>query len=323
LDHPRTTALDAFNKSDYNVNGSILIQCPQCPLSGEENVKKIGILVDSTADFPAGIVEDYGLHLMPIHVFVDGKDYLDGVSLRREEFLQHLVKKADVKTAPPYPGEYAAMYDKLLHEYEWVVSFHISSELSGCLTSASGARQFLKDNLARRVMQIDTGSLCVSQALLVRRAAEFLRNQETLVNLNAFLKPYMANSYFCFTVDNLNWLRKGGRVSALAAFMGTMLSIKPVIHLENKRLIPVDRARGRKASLDTLLERARSTKELLNSDVNVWIAHVAAADEAQNLRHRLGEELDLSESDIRLAESGPTIAAHAGPGAIAWGMLPK
>jgi DegV family protein with EDD domain len=260
---------------------------------------------------------------MPIHVFVNGKDYLDGVSLKRSEFLEHLVGKADVKTSPPYPGEYAAMYDKLLQEYEWVVSFHISSELSGCLTSASGARQFLKDNLARRVMQIDTGTLCVSQALLVHKAAEFLRGQETLVNLQAFLKPYLNNNYFCFTVDNLNWLRKGGRVSALAAFMGTMLSIKPVIHLENKRLIPVDRARGRKAAMENMLERARNTRDLLDSAVTVWIAHVAAADEANDLRERLAGELGIPRADVKITESGPTIAAHAGPGAIAWGMLPE
>jgi len=286
-------------------------------------VKTTALLVDSSADFPPGIVEEYGLHLMPIHVFVDGQDYLDGVSLQRHEFLQQLHKRADVKTAPPFPGEYAAMYEKLLQEYERVVSCHISSELSGCLTSASGARQFLKQNLAERVRLIDTGSLCVTQALLVKKAAEFLRRQDNPVQLETHLQRYLADSYFCFTVDNLTWLRKGGRVSALAAFMGKMLNIKPVIHLENKRLIPVDRARGRAAALEMMVERAKSIKELLHRPVEVWIAHVDALEDATALQENLASELNLSTTEVRLAESGPTIAAHAGPGALAWGMLPE
>ncbi|MBN2432166.1 MAG: DegV family protein [Acidobacteria bacterium] len=286
-------------------------------------MKKTGILVDSTADFPPGLVEQYGLHLMPIHVFVEGHDYLDGISLQRNEFLEHLHKRADVKTAPPYPGEYAAMYEKLLQDYDQVISFHISSELSGCVASAGGSRQFLKQNLAERVRQIDTGSLCVTQAMLVQKAAEFLHREENLDQLETYLQRYMADSYFCFTVDNLTWLRKGGRVSALAAFMGNILNIKPVIHLENKRLIPVDRARGRQAALEMLVERAKTIKELQHSPVALWIAHVDAPADAKMMQEKVAEELNMPVEEVRLAECGPTIAAHAGPGAIAWGMLPK
>lgn len=283
--------------------------------------ESVAILSDSTADFAPGVAERLGIHFAPIHVYVNEVDHLDGVTIQNEDLIKHLWDNKEVKTAPPYPGEYATHLDKLLASHEHVVSFHVSSKLSGCFSSANSAVKFIRGDMSGRITLIDTRNLSIGQSLLVEQAVELLRAGVPAVKLPEALEPYMVKSHLCFTVEKLTWLRRGGRISALAAFMGGMLNIKPVIVLSDGAMRPVEKIRGKQATLDKMAEMAASLNQAYNGRVRVRVAHVDAAEDAAYLRRQLIDKLGLSEPSVPLVSIGATIAAHAGPGCCAWALM--
>jgi len=280
----------------------------------------IALISDSTADFPAGRAGQLGLHFAPIHVYVDEADHLDGVTIDNAKLVQHLWDNREVKTAPPYPGEYATHFDRLLAGHDHVISFHVSSKLSGCFNSAKSAVNFIRGDVSGRITLIDTRNLSIGQALLVEQATELLQAGLPAAELPAALEPYMAKSHLFFTVEKLTCLRRGGRIGALAAFMGSMLNIKPVIVLSDGAMSPVDKIRGKQATLDRMAAMAAELQQTYGR-VRLSVAHVDSLEDATYLRRQLTDKLGLAETSIPLVGIGATIAAHAGPGCCACALM--
>ena len=126
-----------------------------------------------------------------------------------------------------------------------------------------------------------------------------------------------------FTVEDLVWLKKGGRVSAFAAFVGGMLDIKPIIRLENAKLIPKDRMRGKKPALKRLVDMAESQYRRLDGNCDIWVAYADNLEEAMVTREHLAKRLAQPANGIPLAEVGATISVHTGPGAVCIAMSPR
>ena len=152
---------------------------------------------------------------------------------------------------------------------------------------------------------------------------ELIREDSDLDTLDVRLQPYLRDLFMGFTVEDLIWLKKGGRVSAFTAFVGGMLDIKPIIRLENAKLIPKDRMRGKKPALKRLVEMAESQYRRLDGNCDIWVAYNDNLEEAMVTRDRLAERVARQAKDIYMAEVGATIAVHTGPGSVCIAMTPR
>ena len=284
---------------------------------------KIGFVCDSTADFPAGLAKKLRIHTLPVHIMVDEKDHLHGISISNTEVIKKLRKKRDVYTKPFYPFECANYYEKLLEKYDKIVSFHLSTELSGCYKSALNARNLLFSEDAERVKVLDLGGVSVSLGLVVKKAVELLRQDSDLATIEKRLAPYKKHAFMGFTVDNLAWLKKGGRVSAFSAFVGGMLDIKPIINLDNAKLVPVEKHRGKKPALKRLVTMAAEKYKQYKGNCSIWLAYAGNKEEALVTRDKLASVIGCKADDMLLAEVGATISVHTGPGSVCIAMAPN
>ncbi len=282
----------------------------------------IGIVVDSTADFPEGKAEQWGLHIVPIHIAVDDQEFLHGVNIGNDEVIDALEAERDVKTSPPIPSEYADLFEALLKKYDYLLALHVSSELSHCYTAAQRALQIMYEDEAARVLSLDTRTCTTGQALLALRTAEMIRKGSGFSQLPEELAFFIDNSKLYFTVDNLYWLKRAGKLNLFSSLMGGMLDVKPVIGLNQGRLAPLSKHRGVDAALVAIADRVHDDYRLYRGDCDIWIAHAAARDKAETLGGHLEERIPAALDRIRVAEVGPTITAHAGPGCICVGIVP-
>ena len=197
-----------------------------------------------------------------------------------------------------------------------------SSGLSGTYQSAVLAREELKQRFPDRRLEV-FDSLCASmgEGLLVYHAAKLRQAGKSLDEVLAWLKENVLNLCHWFTVDDLNHLKRGGRVSTATALVGTMLGIKPVLHVDDEgHLIPVSKVRGRKQSLDALVRRMEDTV-LDPADQMVFISHGDCLEDAQYVERQIREKLGVQQ--VKLGFIGPVIGAHSGPGTVALFFLGK
>ena len=284
-------------------------------------IKKIGIITDSTADFPEGMAEELEINTIPIHIFVDGNDYLHGVTISNQDVVECLNEDRDVKTAPPFPSEYSDFYEKMAGKYDRILSFHVSSDLSDCYKSANNSMRILSDKAAEKITLIDTRNVSVGQALIIKKAVEMKKKYNSPDSMKKYLEPFIKNSMLLFTVENLYWLKRAGKLNIFSSLMGSLLNVKPVIGLKSGKLVPMGKHKGREPALEGMIKLAREEYEKFGLRQDIWIAHADALEEAVGIQETLMEISEDMRSNVRVMEIGPTIAAHTGPGCLCLGML--
>lgn len=284
--------------------------------------EQIGIIVDSTADFPPGMAEALGVHVIPIHIVIDGQDYLHGVTIENNKVIAALQEDREIHTSPPIPSEYADAMENLLERYDRLISFHVSQDLSNCYTSVQSAIPLMFDDAAQRVTSIDTRTCTTGQALIVKRAVEMLQSGLSFNDVLHDLTFFTTNGSLYFTVENLYWLKRAGRLNFFSSMMGGMLDIKPVIGIKKGKLVPLTKHRGHDAALASLAQLVHDDYRRHRGACEIWIAHAAADEKRDQLLAQLEQEIPVAAGDIQVAEVGPTITAHAGPGCIAMSVMP-
>ena len=282
--------------------------------------QRIAIVTDSTADFPKGVAEKLGIHLVPVHVIIDGVDYLDGVTMTTRQLVERMRKGVAVFTRAPAPAEYADLFESLLERYDRVLSFQLSTHLSDCYESAKNALSLLHPDDAKRVDVFDTGTLSIGQAIYTIMAVRYLKAHGRIEGMKESLDAAMAASVNNMTVDDLSWLRKSGKLGMVSTMFGKMLDIKPIIALKDGHLTLVNRVRGMPQALDAMAAYAGSVKG--TGKWEVWVGHCDAEENAFYLRTRLAEVLGKEPRTIHVVEAGASISVQVGPGSCCWGMVP-
>jgi len=284
----------------------------------------IGFVVDSTADFPVGMAKRLGLHVIPIHIFVEGNDFLHGVTINNQEVIDHMKNKCEVKTAPPVPGEYSDLYERLLvdEKYDKIVSFHVSDSLSNCYKSAKNSLELLDEHISKNIKIIDTQNATVGQALIVKKAVEIAKKYLIFDTLEDNIDKYMKHCTMLFTVDNLYWLKRSGKTNIFSAFIGSSLDIKPIVGLKDGKLYQNEKRMGIKSAIEEIADIAAKSLEPYNKETNVWIAHADAMENALFLQEKVKEAIPTKIADFQIVDIGPTISAHTGPGAVCMAAMP-
>ena len=283
------------------------------------------IVTDSTTDLTPELIQELDVQVIPLCYMMGGKTYHNipgGGEMTDKEFYAKLRAGSMSTTTQVNSEEFLHVFTPLLEAGQDVLYIAFSSGLSGTYQSAVLAREELKQRFPDRRLEV-FDSLCASmgEGLLVYHAAKLRNVGKSLDEVLAWLKGNVLNLCHWFTVDDLNHLKRGGRVSTATALVGTMLGIKPVLHVDDEgHLIPVSKVRGRKQSLDALVRRMEDTV-LDPANQMVFISHGDCLEDAQYVERQIREKLGVQQ--VKLGFIGPVIGAHSGPGTVALFFLGK
>ncbi|NCB74685.1 MAG: DegV family protein [Clostridia bacterium] len=277
------------------------------------------IITDSTSDLPSGLVEELELHVIPMLFTVDGKDYLntpDERQLSSHDFYELLRAGKNSTTTQINLEVFKEEMRPYLEKGLDVLYLGFSSGLSSTFNSARLAAAELTEEFPdRKIIIVDTLAASMGEGLLVYLAAMKKKQGMSLEETAAFVEDNKLHLAHWFTVDDLNHLKRGGRVSGAAALIGTMLNIKPVLHVDDEgHLIPVDKVRGRRNSLAELVSHMEKTA-ISPAEQTVFISHGDAPEDAQYVEKLVRERFGVK--TVYINPIGPVIGTHSGPGTVA------
>lgn len=283
------------------------------------------IVTDSTTDLTPELIHELDVQVIPLCYIMEGKTYHNipgGGEMTDREFYAKLRAGSMSTTTQVNSEEFLRVFTPLLEAGQDVLYIGFSSGLSGTYQSAALAREELKQRFpGRRLEVFDSRCASMGEGLLVYHAAKLQQAGKSLDEVLSWLKENVLNLCHWFTVDDLNHLKRGGRVSTATALVGTMLGIKPVLHVDNEgHLIPVSKVRGRKQSLDALVRRMEDTA-LDPAGQMVFISHGDCLEDARYVERQIREKLGVRQ--VELGFIGPVIGAHSGPGTVALFFLGK
>ena len=276
------------------------------------------IMTDSCCDLSAEMAAELELEVLPLRLELEGQSYrnlLDGSEIGFQEFYRRVRDGALPVTSAVNVGEFDAAMRPVLESGRDILCLCFSSALSTTYQSAVIAAKELEGEFpGRNVLVMDT--LCASegQGLLIWLCAQEKQRGATMDELYAYAMNTRQSICHWFTVDDLNHLKRGGRVSNAAALFGTMLSIKPVLHVDDQgRLIPMEKCRGRRASLTALVDHMEKTA-VDPERYPVFISHGDCLEDAEFVAEEVRRRLGVKE--IYCNYVGPVIGSHTGAGVV-------
>lgn len=277
------------------------------------------LMTDSSADLSQEMVQELGVTVLPLSFTIQGKvyrNYPDNREMDLPLFYDMLRAGELATTSAVNVAEYTQAVEPILQEKKDVLILAFSSGLSSTYQASVLAAEELREKYPdRKIYTVDTLCASLGQGLLVYLAVQEQRKGRSIEEVRDWAESTKLHLCHQFTVDDLHFLKRGGRISATTAVVGSMLQIKPVLHVDNEgHLINIGKARGRQASLKALVDKMEKTVTE-EGKKTVFISHgdcrkdaVAVAD---MVRERFGTQ------DIRINYVGPVIGAHAGPGTLA------
>ncbi|NHJ41270.1 MAG: DegV family protein [Asgard group archaeon] len=275
---------------------------------------KIKIVSDSTCDLPEELIEKYNIGIVPTNIiFSENEVYQQYVNITNEEFYNRLTKVKDLpSTAIPAPKHFKDAYDKALEEADDVITFCVTSKLSGMFSNASiVAKQFFKD----KVTVIDTQLATLQMGFVVLEAAKMAAKGETKEAILEYVsKILLPNARIIGVVPTLKYVQKGGRIGKAASLIGGLLRYKPFIGIENGEIGAYGKARGDKKAYKALLSLARKIKDKLLVK-HILVLHSANLEKAKDLAKDF-QKIDKKQNELTIMEVGPAIGVHLGPGAL-------
>lgn len=286
---------------------------------GNSKTNDFLIITDSTCDMPQEMADELGLAILPIRVSMEDKEYahyLDGRELGFHEFYEKLRAGVPAKTSAANQEDFLSLMEPALAAGRDVLYIGFSSGLSstynvGVMTAAQLAEKYPE----HKVYTVDSLSASFGEGLLVYHAVQQKLAGKSIDEVRAFVEENRLHLCHWFTVDDLQHLKRGGRVSAAAAAFGTMLNIKPVLHVDDEgHLIPVGKVQGRTTSIKALLKKMQETA-IDPAEQVVFISHGDCEKDAEKLAAMVRESIGPKE--IILNPIGPVIGAHSGPGTAA------
>lgn len=281
------------------------------------------IYTDSACDLKPDVLKSLNVECIQLSFRFDNedKDYLNN-EMDINTFYNRMKNGETAKTAAVNPEGFTAAFEKSLSDGKDILYLGFSSGLSTTYNSACIAAEDLgKKYPDNKIICLDTLAASAGQGMLVYLAAKKRDSGADLETVAEYIEGIKLNLCHWFTVDDLVYLKRGGRVSPTVAFVGGMLGIKPILHVDNEgRLISVSKVRGRKASITAIAEKY-GEYALKNTDPLVFISHSACQDDAELLKKIISEKYGVNVEII--TDVGTVIGAHSGPGTLALFFLGK
>lgn len=276
------------------------------------------IVTDSCCDLPYQYIIDNKIEMIPLTITINNSEKKDDLAKtgEYEAFYEQILAGQMPKTSQVNVYEFKEVFLKHLKEGKNVLYIGFSSALSGCVNSARMAVDEIKEELPdAKIAVVDSKCASMGEGLLIYYAVEEFKKGKSMEEVVSFLEDNKLRVNHWFTVDDLNHLFRGGRVSKTAATFGTLLQVKPIIYIDNEgRLIPIEKAKGRKKSLKILIEKIK--ENIIDpEEQTVFISHSCALKEAEEIKKVILEECHVK--NVWLNYIGATIGSHVGPGTVA------
>lgn len=274
---------------------------------------KIKIITDSVGDLPQDLAEEWDVEIVPLTINFEDGSYRDGVDIKSDEFYKKL-RTCDrlPTTAQVTPSEFLEVYKKYSNEYDDFIVITISSAMSGTFQSAVTASEI--GGLEDRVTVIDSKGITLGQGLMVLEAARMAKRGESKEEIINRINEMVEKVEYILVVDTLEYLKKGGRLSATKAFVGEALKIKPVLTMKDGKLIQTGKIRGRKKVIKWIMEELKESKVDFSKQT-IGVNHTDSREFAEELAEKI--QKNFAPKEIILGDVGATVGTHAGPGAVA------
>ena len=279
-------------------------------------MSKIAIMTDSNSGMTPEEAKALGVHMIPMPFYIDDELFFEGVSLSQEEFYEKLENDHEIHTSQPSPADLLFLWDECLKEYDSVVYIPMSSGLS---SSCETARMLALDYNGK-IEVVNNQRVSVTQRQSVLDALELVKAGKTAAEIREILERERLESSIYITVDTLQYLKKGGRITPTAAAIGTVLGLKPVLQINGEKLDAYAKVRGKKAAKETMLNAMKKDFEEKYKGVPKEKIHLAAAysgnpEEAAEWKAEV--EQNFPGMEVHLAPLSLSVSCHIGKGSLA------
>ena len=276
------------------------------------------IFTDSTGDLTPALIEQAGLQVLPMTFTLDGatyRNYPDGREMPLSDFYNKLRNGSISTTSQVTLADFEDAFTPVLEQGQDILYLAFSSGLSGTYQASNLASQELMEKFpGRRVLTVDSLQASMGEGLFSYLVANYAKGGASLDETADYARKLAPTVCAWFTVDDLMFLKRGGRCSGAAAVAGTLLGIKPVLHVDDEgHLIPMEKVRGRRASLDALVKHYQATA-LDVTGGTVFLSHGDCKADCDYVADKLRA---LGVKDLHIGDIGPVIGAHSGPGTVA------
>lgn len=272
-------------------------------------MSKIKLIVDSTHDLPQQYLDDHGIVQVPLNIVMDGKTYIDQEEITSEEYLKQLVTLKDIpKTSQPPTGKFAEIYEKYIDEGYEILSLHMTHRLSGTVGSAQTAAGMVNG----KVTVVDSGFISQSYGFIIQNVAELIIKHKSMDEIVAAIDTMKHQSRLFLVISQLDYLRKGGRISRGKGFIGGLMNLKPVAEVIDGEIQVIQNARTQNAVVKLL------TKEVakMADDYKYLRIGISQAD-AMDLLEKIKASIEqYTDEKISINTTTPIVSTHTGPGAI-------
>ncbi|MFN2339970.1 MAG: DegV family protein [Halanaerobium sp.] len=275
-------------------------------------MSKVKIITDSCSDLPAEIVAKHDIEFLNIEVNINDQLYYDRSDLQPADFYKLIEEQKVIpKTSRITPQKFKEVYQKALVNYDQVLVIAFSSKLSGILESAVIAKRELESD---RITIIDSKAASIGQGLLVYQAAKWLQAGKAVEDVVQALMDDASRLEHIFAVGDLEMLKRGGRISKTKAVVANVLNIKPILHIQDGKILPHDKIRGKKRMIAYLLNEIEKKADKPETQI---IGLTYSQNEKNALKLKDEIEAKFKPKEILISEIGAAVGSHAGPGTLA------
>lgn len=269
----------------------------------------IRILLDSSADYSAQEAKEHNLELVPINITFNGKNYLDGIDITKDEFYDLLTSSEEFpKTAQPSPQDYVDLFEDAKEKGDSIVYLSLSSSLSGTFQSATLAKSMVEYD---EIYLVDTLSATRAIRIMAEYACKLREEGDDAATIAEKLEEFKSRVVILAALDTLEYLSKGGRLSKTAAAVGELANLKPIITVTPEGTIGVPaKALGRNKAISTLTKMI--TEKQIDTTFPIYSLYAVGEENTEKLEQKLGKEGVRVTKRLQI---GPTIGCHVGPGA--------
>jgi DegV family protein with EDD domain len=276
------------------------------------------IVTDSTAYLPGGVVEQHGIEVVPLHVVVGGRDHVEGQDISAAQVAAALRDYTIVTTSRPTPQVFAETYQRLADEGATaIVSIHLSSQMSGTFEAA----QLAAAEAPVSVEVVDSETIGMAMGFAVVAAAESAAGGADVPAVLEVVRSRLGPSGVLFYVDTLEHLRRGGRIGAASALLGSALAIKPILAVRGGRIVPVEKVRTSSRAVARIEAMVVEQVAKGGHVVDIAVHHLDAQDRAEQIAGQLRTMVPGS-PEVLVVELGAVVGAHVGPGTVAIAVSP-
>ncbi len=278
-------------------------------------MKKVAIATDSNSGITQAEAQALGIRVLPMPFYINEELFFEDVTLTQEAFYRRLAEDADISTSQPSPGDVTDLWDQLLEEYDQVVYIPMSSGLSASCETAL----MLASDYRGKVFVADNQRISITQRQSVLDALEMSKaGMDGQAILDVLIRERLESSIY-ITVDTLKYLKKGGRVTAAGAAIGTVLNIKPVLTIQGAKLDAFAKARGWKAAKKIMLDAMERdiAQRFAGQEIHLAAAYTCTDEEAREWRGEL--EARFPGYELRMDRLSLSVACHIGAGSMAVG----